>query len=102
MADLPDPRARPGVRYRITVVVIAAVCAVVADHKRRARIATAATRAGSPIRPQRTMAIMPRPVETPSRLARLVQGDEDAIREVIHRYNRSAWPAWTLASTPDQ
>src|SRR3954451_24962534 len=29
-ADLPDPRARRGVRHRLTVVLTAAVCAVVA------------------------------------------------------------------------
>ena len=30
LAGLPDPRARRGVRHRLTVVVVAAVCAVVA------------------------------------------------------------------------
>jgi predicted transposase YbfD/YdcC len=33
LADLPDPRARRGVRHRLTVVVSAAVCAVVAGNR---------------------------------------------------------------------
>jgi hypothetical protein len=33
LADLPDPRARRGVRHRLTVVVTAAVCAVVAGYR---------------------------------------------------------------------
>jgi hypothetical protein len=31
LAELPDPRARRGVRHQLTVVVVAAVCAVIAD-----------------------------------------------------------------------
>ncbi len=38
-ADLPDPRARRGVRHRLTVVVTAAVCAVVAGYRSYAAIA---------------------------------------------------------------
>jgi hypothetical protein len=30
LSEVPDPRARRGVRHRLTVVVTAAVCAVVA------------------------------------------------------------------------
>ncbi len=33
LAELPDPRARRGVRHRLTVVVIAAVCAVIAGSR---------------------------------------------------------------------
>ncbi|MGW3607907.1 transposase family protein [Micromonospora sp. NPDC005161] len=33
LAGLPDPRARGGVRHRLTVVVTAAVCAVVAGYR---------------------------------------------------------------------
>ncbi|MBQ1076852.1 ISAs1 family transposase [Micromonospora sp. C31] len=33
LADVPDPRARRGVRHRLTVVVTAAVCAVVAGNR---------------------------------------------------------------------
>src|SRR3954454_23622377 len=39
LADLPDPRARRGVRHRLTVVVTAAVCAVVAGYRSYAAIA---------------------------------------------------------------
>src|SRR3954466_11100947 len=38
LADLPDPRARRGVRHRLTVVVTAAVCAVVAGYRSYAAI----------------------------------------------------------------
>ena len=36
---LPDPRARRGVRHRLTVVVTAAVCAVVAGYRSYTAIA---------------------------------------------------------------
>ncbi|MET8527422.1 transposase family protein [Micromonospora sp. NPDC005172] len=39
LAGLPDPRARRGVRHRLTVVVTAAVCAVVAGYRSYAAIA---------------------------------------------------------------
>src|SRR3954454_24099588 len=39
LADLPDPRARRGVRHWLTVVVTAAVCAVVAGYRSYAAIA---------------------------------------------------------------
>jgi predicted transposase YbfD/YdcC len=39
LAGLPDPRARRGVRHRLTVVVTAAVCAVVAGHRSYTAIA---------------------------------------------------------------
>src|SRR3954454_22807062 len=39
LADLPDPRARRGVRHRLTVVVPAAVCAVVAGYRSYTAIA---------------------------------------------------------------
>src|SRR5512138_1543984 len=39
LADLPDPRARRGVRHRLPVVVTAAVCAVVAGYRSYAAIA---------------------------------------------------------------
>ncbi|MFG1748488.1 ISAs1 family transposase [Micromonospora chalcea] len=39
LADLPDPRARRGVRHRLTVVVTAAVCAVVAGSRSYSAIA---------------------------------------------------------------
>jgi hypothetical protein len=39
LADLPDPRARRGVRHRLTVVVTAAVCAVVAGNRSYSAIA---------------------------------------------------------------
>lgn len=29
-------------------------------------------------------------------IARLVQADEDTIRQVIHRFNEMGMPAWTL------
>src|SRR4051812_11232254 len=38
LADLPDPRARRGVRHRLMVVVTAAVCAVVAGYRSYAAI----------------------------------------------------------------
>src|SRR3954452_2157081 len=38
LAGLPDPRARRGVRHRLTVVVTAAVCAVVAGYRSYAAI----------------------------------------------------------------
>ncbi|MFY1623812.1 transposase family protein [Micromonospora sp. WMMD723] len=39
LAVLPDSRARRGVRYRLTVVVTAAVCAVVSGYRSYAAIA---------------------------------------------------------------
>jgi predicted transposase YbfD/YdcC len=39
LADLPDPRARRGVRHRLTVVVTAAICAVVAGYRSYTAIA---------------------------------------------------------------
>src|SRR5436309_15691255 len=39
LADLPDPRARRGVRHRLTVVLTAAVCAVVAGYRSYTAIA---------------------------------------------------------------
>src|SRR3954467_3586580 len=39
LADLPDPRARRGVRHQLTVVVTAAVCAVVAGYRSYTAIA---------------------------------------------------------------
>jgi predicted transposase YbfD/YdcC len=39
LADLPDPRARRGVRHRLPVVVTAALCAVVAGYRSYAAIA---------------------------------------------------------------
>src|SRR5919112_5403652 len=39
LADLPDPRARRGVRHALTVVVTAAVCAVVAGYRSYTAIA---------------------------------------------------------------
>jgi predicted transposase YbfD/YdcC len=39
LADLPDPRARRGVRHRLTVVVLAAVCAVIAGSRSYTAIA---------------------------------------------------------------
>jgi DDE_Tnp_1-associated/Transposase DDE domain len=33
LADVPDPRARRGIRHRLTVVITAAVCAVVAGYR---------------------------------------------------------------------
>ncbi|SCF15626.1 DDE_Tnp_1-associated [Micromonospora viridifaciens] len=43
LADLPDPRARRGVRHRQTVVVTAAVCAVVAGYRSYTAIADVPT-----------------------------------------------------------
>ncbi|MFB6398688.1 transposase family protein, partial [Polymorphospora sp. 2-325] len=39
LADVPDPRARRGVRHPLTVVVTAAVCAVVAGYRSYTAIA---------------------------------------------------------------
>ncbi|MEN3616115.1 transposase family protein [Plantactinospora sp. ZYX-F-223] len=39
LAGLPDPRARRGVRHRLTVVVTAAVCAVVTGYRSYAAVA---------------------------------------------------------------
>ncbi|MEU5943457.1 transposase family protein [Micromonospora sp. NPDC047548] len=39
LAGLPDPRARRGVRHQLTVVVTAAVCAVVAGYRSYTAIA---------------------------------------------------------------
>ncbi len=41
LADLPDPRARRGVRHPLTVVVTAAMCAVVAGTSARLSVAVA-------------------------------------------------------------
>ena len=39
LARVPDPRARRGIRHRLTVVVTAAVCAVVAGYRSSTAIA---------------------------------------------------------------
>src|SRR4051795_5725141 len=39
LADMPDPRARRGIRHRLPVVVTAAVCAVVAGYRSYTAIA---------------------------------------------------------------
>jgi hypothetical protein len=39
LADLPDPRARRGIRHRLPVVVSAAACGVVAGYRSYAAIA---------------------------------------------------------------
>ncbi|MFE0529944.1 transposase family protein [Micromonospora parva] len=40
LTGLPDPRARGGVRHRLTVVVTAAVCAVVAGYRSERHLAS--------------------------------------------------------------
>ena len=51
---------------------------------------------GSPIRLRRAMVITASASgNTVQAIARLVQGDDDAMRKVIHRFNE-ARPAWTL------
>lgn len=40
LTGLPDPRARRGVRHRLTVVVTAAVCAVVAGYRSERHLAS--------------------------------------------------------------
>jgi len=39
LAEVPDPRARRGIRHRLTVVVTAAICAVVAGYRSYTAIA---------------------------------------------------------------
>ena len=39
LAAVPDPRARRGIRHRLTVVVTAAICAVVAGYRSYTAIA---------------------------------------------------------------
>ena len=39
LTDVPDPRARRGIRHRLTVVITAAVCAVVAGYRSYTAIA---------------------------------------------------------------
>lgn len=39
LAEVPDPRARRGIRHRLTVVITTAVCAVVAGYRSYTAIA---------------------------------------------------------------
>ncbi|WP_230415490.1 transposase family protein [Micromonospora tarapacensis] len=94
LADLPDPRARRGVRHRLTVVVTAAVCAVVAGYRSYTAIAEwiadvpAATVVALGIAPDR------RPSE--AMIRRLLQAlDPDLLTAAI-----SDWVASRNTATP--
>ncbi|MEV6371356.1 ISAs1 family transposase [Micromonospora musae] len=94
LAGLPDPRARRGVRHQMTVVVTAAVCAVVAGYRSYSAIAEwvadvpAATALALRIAPDR------RPSE--AMIRRLLQAlDPDLLTAAI-----SGWLASRSTATP--
>ncbi|SCE97202.1 Transposase DDE domain-containing protein [Micromonospora viridifaciens] len=94
LADLPDPRARRGVRHRLTVVVTAAVCAVAAGYRSYTAIAEwvadvpAATALALGIAPDR------RPSE--AMIRRLLQAlDPDLLTAAV-----SGWLASRTIATP--
>ncbi len=94
LVEVPDPRARRGVRHRLTVVVSAAVCAVVAGYRSYAAIAEwvadipASTALALGIDPDR------RPSE--AMIRRLLQGlDADRLTAVI-----GGWLAARTVGTP--
>ena len=94
LAELPDPRARRGVRHRLTVVVTAAVCAVVAGYRSYTAIAEwiadvpAATAVALGIAPDR------RPSE--AMIRRLLQAvDPDLLTTAV-----SSWLTSRTIATP--
>src|SRR4051812_46011997 len=94
LADLPDPRARRGVRHPLTVVVTAAVCAVVAGY----RLYTAIVEwiADLPAAIAFALGIAPDRRPSEAMIRRLLQTlDPDRLTAAI-----SAWLATRSATTP--
>ncbi|MET7951638.1 ISAs1 family transposase [Micromonospora sp. NPDC005324] len=94
LAELPDPRARRGVRHRLTVVVTAAVCAVVSGY--RSYTAIAEWVADVPAATALALGIAPdwRPSE--AMIRRLLQAlGPDLLTTAI-----SGWLAGRAAATP--
>src|SRR4051812_3827278 len=94
LANLPDPRARRGVRHRLPVVLSAAICAVVAGYRSYTAIAEWVD--DIPTASALTLGIDPdrRPSETTIR--RLLQAlDPDLLTAVI-----GDWLAARAATTP--
>ena len=99
LAGLPDPRARRGVRHRLTVVVIAAVCAVVAGC--RSYTAIAEWVADVPATTALALGIAPDRRPSEAMIRRLLQAlDPQLLTAAI-----GVWPARRAAagtSTPRQ
>jgi predicted transposase YbfD/YdcC len=99
LADVPDPRARRGIRHRLTVVITAAVCAVVAGY--RSYTAIAEWIADLPADTAMLLGIDPdrRPSETMTR--RLLQAiDPDLLAATIGRWLAARNTVRTPAPTP--
>lgn len=94
LAGLPDPRARRGVRHRLTVVVTAAVCAVVAGY--RSYTAIAEWVADGRLRP-RSRWVSPRTgVPSDAMIRRLLQAvDPDLLTAAIN-----GWLTSRTTATP--
>ncbi|MEV5206725.1 transposase family protein [Micromonospora sp. NPDC053740] len=97
LADLPDPRARRGVRHRLTVVVTAAVCAVVAGY--RSYTAIAEWVADVPAATALALGIVPDRRPSESMIRRLLQPlDPDLLTAAV-----SGWLSTrTIATAPAQ
>ena len=94
LAGLPDPRARRGVRHRLTVVVTAAVCAVVAGY--RSYTAIAEWIADVPTATALALGISPDRRPSEAMIRRLLQAlDADLLTAAI-----SGWLAARSTTTP--
>lgn len=92
LAALPDPRARRGIRHRLTVVIAAAVCAVVAGY--RSYTAIAEWVADLPADTAMLLAIDPGRRPSESMIRRLLQAvDPDLLATTIGRWLAARTPA---------
>jgi predicted transposase YbfD/YdcC len=99
LAGLPDPRARRGVRHRLTVVVTAAVCAVVAGYRSYAAIGEWVADLPDDIAVTLGIDTARRPSE--AMIRRLLQAlDPDRLAAVIGTWLASRIPAPASGMTP--
>jgi predicted transposase YbfD/YdcC len=94
LADLPDPRARRGVRHGLTTVVAAAVCAVIAGHRSYAAIAEWV--ADLPVDTAGRLGIDPSRRPSEAMIRRLLQAlDADRLTAVVAAWLATRIPAQT-------
>jgi hypothetical protein len=99
LAEVPDPRARRGIRHRLTVVVTTAVCAVVAGYRSYTTIAEWIT--DLPADTAMLLGIDPGRRPSESMIRRLLQAvDPDLLAAAIGRWLAAKTTAQTPAPTP--
>jgi predicted transposase YbfD/YdcC len=99
LAEVPDPRARRGIRHRLTVVVTTAVCAVVAGYRSYTAIAEWIT--DLPADTAMLLGIDPGRRPSESMIRRLLQAvDPDLLAAAIGRWLAAKTTAQTPAPTP--